>query len=252
MTHIHSEPYRLHFRPDGDVLAAARACEAEVFLNTYGNTAEQWAEEYGPYEHASHFIALADTEDQVVGVIRLIAPSEAGLKTVNDVSRPPWNVDGDRAVRAAGADLPETWDIATLAVRPDRRLGGLAAAALYHGVFMAINANNIAWMTMMLDERARRLLAMAAIVPRLIPGTAPGPYLGSPTSAPLLGEIAAMSDYQRRTNPEAHRLISLGIGLTGIAVPPLADFVVDVPAKLTVPATDAPSFGVARELAQIA
>src|SRR5437588_8071317 len=149
------ERFQLVFRPEGALLAATKACEAEVFLETYGNTAADFAAEYGPYDDASHFIALVDGSDDVVGACRLIAPSPAGLKTVNDVSRPPWQVDGARAVRAVGADLSAAWDVATISVRTGRDVSPLASAALYHGLVMATRANRVRWIVMMLDERAR-------------------------------------------------------------------------------------------------
>jgi hypothetical protein len=230
------ERFQLVFRPEGRLLAAAKACEAEVFLGTYGNTDADFAAEYGPYDDASHFVALVDGSDDVVGACRLIAPSPAGLKTVNDVSRAPWQVDGARAVRAVGTDLSAAWDVATISVRTGRDVSPLASAALYHGLVMAARANRVRWIVMMLDERARRLLAMAGFVARPIPGTGPAPYLGSPVSIPLVGEVAAMIEFQRRTNPEAHRMMTLGLGLTDIDIPPLADWLVTKPTS--VPALD--------------
>jgi hypothetical protein len=218
--------YQLSFCPDGDVLAGARACEADVFLRAYGNTEADLAREYDPYESASRFIALTDSDGTVVGACRVIAPSPAGLKTVNDVSRSPWSVDGVRAVKVAGADVAHAWDVATVAVRPDPTITPLASAALYHGLVMATRANGVRWIVMMLDERARRLLSMAGFVARPIPGTRPAPYLGSPASTPLVGDVATMIDFQRRTNPEAYRLMSLGTGLTNIDVPPLPHWTV--------------------------
>ncbi len=53
-----STSLRLHFDPGATCLAAARECEAEIFLRAYGNTRDEIADEYGPYEHASVFMAL--------------------------------------------------------------------------------------------------------------------------------------------------------------------------------------------------
>jgi hypothetical protein len=223
------ERYQLVFRPDGDLLERARGCEADVFLQTFGNTEQDFAEEYGAYEQASHFIALADPCGEVVGCCRLIVPSPAGLKTINDVSRPPWGVDGARAVRLLGADLSRAWDVATLAVRKDRPVPQLASAALYHGLVQAMRANGIRWIVMMLDERVRRLLAAAGVMLRPIPGTVPAPYLGSPATVPLFGDLPAMVDAQRRHHPDAYRLLGMGVGLGGIEVPPLAEWVIGAP-----------------------
>ncbi len=105
MASTKSTSFELHFDPTGDVLEAARDCEAEVFLRAYGNTRDEIADEYGPYEDSSAFIALTDDRGDVVAETRMIAPSAAGLKTLNDTSRAPWHVDGYRAARAAGIDL---------------------------------------------------------------------------------------------------------------------------------------------------
>ena len=59
---------------------------------------------------------------------------------------------------------------------------------------------------------------------RPLPGTHAAPYLGSPASTPVYGHFAEMADLQRRTNPEAHRLIDLGVGLDGISVPAAETF----------------------------
>lgn len=222
-----SQRYRLSFGAGGADLVGARACEAAVFLRAYGNAEADLVAEYGPYEPASRFIALTDSDGTVVAACRIILPSPAGLKTVNDVYRAPWSVDGARAVRLAGADLAQAWDVATVAVLPDPGVTSMASAALYHGLVMATRANGVQWIVMMLDERARRLLAMAGFIARPIPGTEPRPYLGSAATTPLVGDVAAMIDYQRRTNPDAYRLMSLGAGLIDIDVPPLPQWLVN-------------------------
>jgi hypothetical protein len=96
---------------------------------------------------------------------------------------------------------------------------------------LATRANNIETILMMLDERARRLLSMVGFVAATIPGTKPAPYLGSESTTPLVGDVARMIDNQRRDKPDAHRLITLGIGMDGIQVPPLSEFVVSRPSE---------------------
>lgn len=203
----------------GDALAAVRDCEAAVFLDTYGNSAEQLQEEYEPYERASVFVGVLDGSGRAVAAARLIRPGDAGQKTLVDVSRSPWLVDGRRAAAAAGLDVSQTWDIATLAVRRGHGRGGLLAAAVYHGMIQTLRANRARWIVMMMDLRARRLLEMAGLHTRLLPGTRPGPYLGSAATAPLWAELALMLDEQRRLNPDAYRLITLGVGLDGVRLP---------------------------------
>lgn len=210
--------------PVGEQLRAARECESAVFLETYGNTADQWADEYGPYEGDSVFVAVLDRAGDAVGATRLILPGPRPVKSLADTARPPWGVDGQRAARAAGLDLNRTWDVGTLAVRRGGGRGGLIAAALYHGVFRTLRANGAGWLVMIMDHRARRLLDISGIRTAVLPGTGPGPYLGSEVSVPLWMELASAMDWQRTVNPEAYRLIIQGVGLDGIQVPGPADF----------------------------
>ncbi len=204
--------------PVGDELAAALDCEAEVFLESYGNTVGQLADEYGPYGEATGFMALLDDTGRALATTRFIAPGPAGLKTLNDTRRPPWNVDGLRSARAAGLDVARTWDIATVAVRRSSR-GSVASAALYHGVAAAASANGVDSIVMIVDARARRLLSASGMQTRALPGTREGEYLGSSSSTPVWADLREMFDLQRQTNPEAYRLIYQGIGLDGISLP---------------------------------
>jgi hypothetical protein len=212
-------PLRLVFDATGDDLAAARACEAQVFLDAYGNTAEELAAEYGPYEANTGFLAVIDDEGEAVAAARLITPGAAGLKTLADVSRPPWEVDGVRSARAAGVDPERTWDVATIAVRPGRGRGGLCAAALYHGIIYGAYANDADHFVMIMDTKVRELVNALDIGTQPLPGTVPGEYLGSPSSAPLWADLGAGLEQMRLRNLDAYRLIFQGIGLDGISMP---------------------------------
>lgn len=220
----------LQFNPEHELLAATRDCEAAVFLRAYGNTREQLAAEYGPYEDASVFIALTEPGGDVLGACRLIRPTEAGLKSLHDAGRPPWSVDVARSVRAAGLDLGNTWDVATIGYR--RGLKGaarLAGPALFHGLIQAVRANQVASAVMIIDERVRGLLAAAGMFGRTLPGTGPASYLGSAASTPVYEHCAQAFDRQRSGNPDAFRLFVQGVGLDGISVPELAAFRLPVP-----------------------
>jgi len=215
-----NEPLSLHFDVRGELLESARQCEEHVFLQAFGNTSTLLEEEYGPYNDQSVFVAVSDNSGEVVGACRLITPGASGLKTLNDVSREPWGVDGLRAARAARIDLSRTWDIATLGVRRDYRGGKLMVAlAIYHGLIRAMRVNHVATATAILDAGVYRLLAGAGYRVSTLPGTRPAPYLGSRSSTPAFGHWAGVADEQRLTNPDAYRLITLGIGLDGVFVP---------------------------------
>lgn len=214
-----ASPLRLVFDPDGRQLEAALRCEAEVFEATYGNTEEELEVEYGPYLDSTGFIVIVDDDDEAVAMTRFIAPGPAGLKTLNDVAREPWKVDGLRSARAAGVDPSRTWDIATIAVRPGRGRGGLCAGALYHSIVTAAMANDIDYIVMIMDSHARQLLTALGLPTRVLPGTTTGEYLGSASSAPLWANVPRGIEQQRHDNPDAYRLISQGIGLDGITLP---------------------------------
>lgn len=215
----------LHFNVQGELLEAARQCEEDVFLEAFGNTRSQLDEEYGPYNDQSVFMAVATADGDVLGSCRLITPGPSGLKTLNDVSREPWVVDGLRAARAATIDPAATWDIGTLGVRRAARGSRFSVAiALYHALVVSTRVNEIRSVTAILDDNARRVLTAADYIMPALPGTRTGEYLGSPASTPVYGHCAGMLDAQRRRNPDAYRLMSLGIGLDGIAVPEESSF----------------------------
>jgi hypothetical protein len=212
-------PLRLVFDPTGDDLVAARACEADVFLEAYGNTAEELEREYGPYEDATGFITVIDQDGEAVAAARFITPGPAGLKTLNDVGREPWRVDGLRSARSAGVDPARTWDIATIAVRPGRGRGGLCASALYHGLTCGIYANDVDFVVMIMDSFARQLLDALGMHTHVLPGTSTAEYLGSTASTPLWADVDRGLQQQRNEIPDAHRLVVQGVGLDGISLP---------------------------------
>jgi hypothetical protein len=215
----------MHFDARGDLLDAARQCEEDVFLQAFGNTRNQLEDEYGPYNDQSVFVAISDDSGHVVGSCRLITPGSRGLKTLNDVGREPWGVDGLRAARAAGIDPENAWDVATLGVRRDYRGSKMSVAiALYHAIVVSTRVNEVGTITAILDDQIRRILTAADFIMPPLPGTRTAEYLGSPASTPVYGHCAGMVDGQRRMNPDAYRLMSLGIGLDGISIPEQSAF----------------------------
>ena len=210
----------LHFDVRDELLDATLDCEEAVFLESFGNTRNQLEEEYGPYNDQSLFIAVSDDSGLVVGACRIIRPGSAGLKTLNDVGRQPWGVDGQRSARAAGIDVSKTWDIATIGVRRQYRGPQLMVAmAMYHAIMRSTRINEVATATAILDSAAFQVLADAGYLFTTLPGTAPAPYLGSESSIPVYGHWSGLADAQRRMYPELYRLITLGIGIDGVTFP---------------------------------
>ena len=232
--------FAMHFDPAGDVLAAAKACEAAVFLEAYGNTAQQWRDEYEQYDATSVFLTIVEPMGDAVASCRLILPNPLGLKSLVDIEGAPWFVDANRSAAAVGMSPARTWDIATVAARRGTAGTGLLAAALYHGIVAATRANRLRWVVMIIDARARRLLSMLNMEGHVLPGTMAAPYLGSLASIPLWADVPRLMRVQRGLNPDGYRMIDGGIGLEAIALPGPGDFVL-APRGLTVPPTFVPT-----------
>lgn len=217
----------MHFDAQGVLLDSAKECEAEVFSRWFGNTREQLAQEYDPYDDSTVFLTIADRDNQVQGCIRLLAPGgRRGLKTLVDIGGEPWGVDGLRSAASVGIDLRSSWDVATLGVHPRIRGadGSKLSRALFHGLLAVARVNRMSSAMAILDERVRRMMTAMGLITHPLPGTATGPYLGSRASTPVYCHLTPMLENQRRRFPDAYRLVTLGIGLDGIAVPPLEAF----------------------------
>jgi hypothetical protein len=216
---------RLVFGVRGEQREAALQCEADVFGHWYGNSREQLAEAYEEFEPETEFLTVLDEHDEAVAAARIIASRSGRLKTLEDVQRPPWSLHLDDVVGHTGVVLDSCWDIATLGVRPQLRSRGLyAAAALYHGLIAATRVNLVRSVVAILDDRVRSVLGSVSLDLRPIPGAGSADYLGSANSTPVFGHCADMVDRQRRTNPEAYRFVTQGIGLDMVELGAEEDF----------------------------
>ena len=210
----------LVFDARGDVADAARRCEEEVFLARFGNTPEQIAAEYGPYDESSVWLAVMDGDGVAQAAGRLIRPGPAGLKTLDDLRREPWRVDPAAAARRAGLDEAATWEAATFAARRGlRRQGYDAMEALFYGLAVGSLVNEMEAVVAVIDDQALRLFGSIGLFLHPFPGTEPGPYLGSPRSSALYAFTDEILATQRRVAPDKWRAITTGEGITGITVP---------------------------------
>jgi hypothetical protein len=217
--------FRLVFQPEPQLRAAAFAHEARIFGRTYGVAYPDHVAEFAPYESASAFLIVTDRADDVVATMRLITHGPAGLKTLVEAGGEPWNIDGLRAARAVGIDPTHSWDVGTLAVGRGLRGHRFAVtAALYHGLALAGRRNRVGSLLMTVDERVRAILEHLGLITAALPGAKPGPFCGSPASTPVYSHFAELLDRQRRVNPEAYRLVTMGAGLAEVAVPPIEHF----------------------------
>jgi hypothetical protein len=232
-----SAALRLLFAVRGEALEAALQCEADVFGHWYGNTREQLAQEYADFDSETEFLVVLDDQDRAVASARIIVSGSGRLKTLEDVQRPPWRLSLEHIVERAGLEVDSCWDIATLGVRPQLRARGLfAAAALYHGLIAATRVNRVRSVVAILDDRVRSVLGSVSLDLRPIPGAGSAHYLGSAYSTPVFGHCTDMVDRQRRTNPEAYRFVTEGIGLDTVALGVAEDFRLPVLVDLREPA----------------
>jgi hypothetical protein len=210
----------LHFDPAGALLQSTLDCENDVFVDRYGEDRTALEGYHAPYTGASTFLSLADDEGHVVAMARLVFPSPAGLITLVDIADDPWRADADAVFAATGLDPARTWDVSAVCVRKAARgQTALFAATIYHGMIRAMQVNRVDGFVAMLDTRVRRILNMLGVVLHPLPGIAPLPFWGSPETGPSYAHFDSLIAWQRRSAPDAYRLVTLGVGLDGIRVP---------------------------------
>ena len=212
---------------------AARACEEAVFGRRFGNTAEELAAEYGPYEATTSFGAVLRPDGTAVGAVRLVAPGARGLKTLVDAAGPPWRVPDDVLAAVAGGAVgpegpaaPLTWDVATFGVDSvaaggDRRI----AAALFGVMFGAFADHGVTCFVAMLDSGARRAIERLGVRLLDLPGAQAAPYLGSASTVPAYRQVADLHDEHRTRFPDLHDPVFHGRGLPGVVGRPVAQTV---------------------------
>ncbi len=215
-----TEPFlRLEFvegRPDPEVLA----CEQDVQGEWYGDTPEDILRAYGPWEAETVWLAVRDLSGHALAAARLIRPGVMPQRTLAEAALPPWGLDPDRVAADVEIDPTVSWDVATINVRREMGSAGhAAAAALYHGIFVAPDVNGGRWLLAMMDVRVRRLLAGVGLVFRPLPGARPHPYMGSPALLPVWAQLHRLVGDQSVSHPDEHERITLGRGLDGIEVP---------------------------------
>lgn len=194
--HRGSERYSVHSVPAAHPAAElGREIEREVFAEAFGNTREQLADEYRPYDDASVFLIAIDRHlREAVGTMRIIVPSIAGHKSVLDLARDPWHEDHLAVIaRTPGAPhLEDTWDIATLAVaRRHHAPGRIVSRALMdvfaHATYASLETEAPAryWVSV-LDLHVLDLIQRTWNRPfRSWTGVLVGSYLDSPASLPV-------------------------------------------------------------------
>lgn len=183
-----------------------RYVERVVFEQAFGNYAAEMEREYGPYEEASRFFVSFDRQEtRPSGVLRVIANSEAGFKTFNDIASEPFFVDQDDAVRRHDIkDLDKVWDIGTVAVLPEYRRGeGPVSIQLYRALYMAALHEDVEHFVSVIDDGPlRKMRGYLGLMFNPLADAAPQPYLGSKKSHAVhayLPELYGEADRHRKT-----------------------------------------------------
>ena len=215
-----AEPFGAYiFSTDEPGAELGRHLERVVFLEAFGNTVDDLAREYGPYEASSLFVVIVDHQRRLpAGVIRVVQPSAAGLKSLNDLES-VWGENAEAAMRRTGLEFgPEKiWDVATLAVPAEyrgRATGGLVTTGLYQTLTLAARASGIDLLVMILDMQVFRMLRWKM---RMIfagyRGIEPKPYLGSSASIPAWCDLIYSDRHLSAVDPDLYAILAKGIGL---------------------------------------
>lgn len=210
----------------------ARAVERAVFLEAFENTPELLTLEYRHYEHASVFFVVLDHRRLLpVGTMRVIVPTPAGFKSLDDLGR-FWDVPATEVLaRVDDAwDLGRFWDVATLAVAADYR-GEAALGLVTQGLLQTVAMAALGWgverFMAILDHPVYRMLQWRIGRPfREFPGIGPRAYLGSVASLPVWGDLAAWERHLRGADEIMHGVLFAGRGLEPVMSAPAWEDVV--------------------------
>jgi hypothetical protein len=196
-----------------------RWLENAVFLEAFGNTPDQLAREFGPYEQSTLFICVVDHLRRLpAGVMRVVLPSPAGSKSLNDLAL-VWGEPAETVIERTGLALDRacTWDIATMAIAREYRgkaAAGLVSMGLYQSLSLAARSWGAEWFVAILDLPVFRLIRWKL---RLIfagfKGITALPYLGSAASIPAWCDVVAAERRLEATDPYLYEILVVGKGL---------------------------------------
>jgi hypothetical protein len=179
-----------------------RFVESSVFEDEFSNGADVMREEYSPYDGSSEFYIALDHEAQLpIGVMRVIKPSEAGLKSLADLEKTEAGFTGEEVCEQYGIDPERTADIATLAVLPDYRgleKSYVPSLVVYRMLWPQVIANPAYDRTItIIDKKAEKNLQTLKFPFEPVFGGEYFSYLDSPESRFLVAENAVF--YPRLT-----------------------------------------------------
>jgi hypothetical protein len=234
------EPFGTYVVRSADPAAAlGRHLEQSVFLDTFGDTPQLLGVEYAPYEGASVFFLVVDHGRRLpAGTMRVILPSSRGFKSLDDFAR-VWGKPADQVLGRLDRtwDLTRVWDFATLAVAPEYR-GAAALGLVTQSLVQALTIVGRRWgarrYVAILDVPVLRMLQWRMGRPfDEFPELEARPYLGSPSSVAVWGDLATWDERLARADPVLHQVVFAGRGLEAVVSTPAWDEATAVVADLS-------------------
>lgn len=213
-------PFGLYVIPSADPAAElGRHIERVVFGEFYGESEAFLHEEYDQYEVGSVFLTVIDHLRRLpAGVMRVITPSPAGFKSLDDMDR-IWGVDADTVLARSGIEYDPSsfWDLATIAVLPEYRkssTNGLISLAITQAVIALGATNGVNLGIAVFDLVALDIIqAVCGRAWQPFTGIEPKRYLGSPQSIACFCDMPEYSQRLAFTDPGLYETLWLGRGL---------------------------------------
>ena len=223
-----AEPMGVYaFRPEEPGAALPLSVEQTVFEEAIGDTAAALlADEFAPYDHASLLFCVVDHHRRLpAAMLRLILPSRAGLKSLNDIA-PTWGMSAQELFAAGDFDFDpnHTWDVATLAIGPEYRAAafqGMVTMALCQSISMLGSEVGFPWSIALLHVPVLRMLQWKLHRPfNEFTGAEPHPYLDSPASVPAWMHLPEWHRRLADRDPVLFKIMTEGTGLEPAIRPP--------------------------------
>ena len=187
----------------------ARSVESEVFREKFGNSPKTMLDNYAPYDSDSEFYISVDVRKKLAfGALRVTHKSEAGSKTLNDLSTVN-GISSESMLEYHGISNDDDYvDVDTVAVMPEyrRKLMGWAGVKLYKAMYSTAHKQSINHMLAIIDKAPFVQLTDVLHIPlKPLKDMGPIKYLNSPASQPVYG-------YLPDFHPHMHeRIASLNI-----------------------------------------
>ena len=219
-----TEPFGVYVWADPNPAASlARHVERVVFDEASAIHPSSSTSSTAKYERSSLFLCVIDHRRRLpVGMARAILPSDAGLKSLNDIER-EWGEDVDDVLARTGLHDAAR---ARLGLRHASRRCRSTERGDTHGVISMALYQTLATATLRCGFRwcggdDRRAGAPAcssgasAARSRPMRECAAMPYLGSTASMPVWSDLPAWSARLATSNPVKHEIMFGGHGLAG-------------------------------------